>query len=69
MINIINELAKKIKSPTKVIMGERIYEEFARQFSPVTHPTTLDDFEIQSIVTDNGNLTVEIVAEDTIQVI
>ena len=80
LIDIINELAKKINKPTRVVIGKTIYKEFCKSFYPTSRTTINekleikvvkpeDGFKVSNIMTDNGSLTVEVVEQDTIQVI
>ena len=68
LIDIINELAIHIQKPTRVIMGQRLYDMFKRQFFPKSTLQDQDEEPI-AIMTMNGKLDIEVVDEDSIKVI
>lgn len=58
----INNVAKSFDKPKKVMMSQDVYDKLNRSFYPIEkYPTITEDLEISKIITDKGELEVEVV--------
>jgi len=65
IVNQIEELAKSVHKPTRVLISSSTYEAMCIEFMPIERFTVSPALkDIHTVVTSSGSLKVEIVAEE-----